>query len=195
MVNGRDRSLQVQRSFLEFLKFIIGRNRILLSFLAGLSFLYFATPTPASILVGVPFVLIGEIIRTWASGFIKKGTELAQEGPYSFTRNPLYLGNFFIGLGFSLMTGNFYLLALFLTVFCLLYTVTIKNEEKRLLRKFGETFLVYKRSVPVFFPRLSFPRFAMRDFDWRLVRRHREHHTWLGIAGCLILFIFKLSYF
>ena len=180
---------------LDFLRRLIGRNRIILSIVIGSIFLYLATPTRTAILTGVPFILLGETVRTWASGFIKKDRELAQGGPYALTRNPLYLGNFLIGVGFSIMANNPALLILFLTVFAVIYGFTIKNEERSLLNKFGDTYLDYKRRVPVFFPRLGHVKSAIRglDFDWQLVKRHREHHTWLGIAGCFVVFILKVS--
>ncbi|MBI5096501.1 MAG: isoprenylcysteine carboxylmethyltransferase family protein [Nitrospirae bacterium] len=134
------------------------------------------------------------MIRTWASGFIKKDKELAQEGPYALTRNPLYLGNFLIGLGFSIMACIPILLTLFLLAFSLIYIFTIRNEEKSLSAKFGDTYSAYKSRVPVFFPLRIIPdqRDFSLNFDWQLIWKHREHHTWLGIFGCLIIFILKL---
>lgn len=191
---------------LKLLQQIIKSNRIALSFIAGGLFLYFATPTLTTLLSGVPVMLLGELIRTWASGFIKKDEALAQEGPYALSRNPLYLGNFFIGLGFSIMAGNLMLLVFFLIIFTLIYNVTIRNEEEKLIDKFGDIFLEYKRRVPVFFPIPAFLKSPLspplkRRFeggfalDWRLIIQHREHHTWLGIVGCIIIFIVKLTYF
>lgn len=189
--------MRVLQRFLRTISRIIGRNRIIISIAASFFLIYFATPTRRAIFTGVPFILLGEALRTWASGFIRKEKELTTEGPYALTRNPLYLGNFFIGLGFGIMANNSLILALFLTCFSVIYTVTIKNEEKRLLNKFGDAYLAYKEKVPIFFPRLrnigpmTPPMIAI---DWHLVLRHREHHTWLGIAGCIIVFILKLSY-
>ena len=185
------------QSFLDFLRHIIGRQRIILSFIAGLSFIYFATPTLTAILMGVPFIVLGEAIRTWASGFINKGKELAQEGPYELTRNPLYLGNFFIGFGFSIMADNLILFSLFLMTFSFVYVITIRNEERSLSAKFGDVYIAYKTKVPVFFPVRIIPgqRDFSLNFDWRLVKKHREHHTWFGILGCLAIFILKVSFF
>ncbi len=204
---------EVLQGLLKLLEHIIKRQRITLSFVAGGLFLYLATPASATILTGAPFILIGEAIRTCASGFIKKDKELAQEGPYALTRNPLYLGNFLIGFGFSIMAGNLALVVIFLIIFLLMYQVTIKNEEEKLFNKFGDSFLEYKRRVPAFFPvpsfikSLLFPSLQKSDkerferstnfslnMDWHLVIQHKEHHTWLGIAGCMIVFIVKTLY-
>lgn len=196
---------------LDFLRRLIRRNRIILSIVIGSIFLYLATPTRTAILTGVPFILLGETVRTWASGFIKKDRELAQGGPYALTRNPLYLGNFLIGVGFSIMANNLTLLSVFLMAFSLVYAITIINEEKSLSAKFGDAYIAYKNRVPVFFPVRIIPLYppfkkgdiggfaCWRDFslnfDWRLVKKHREHHTWFGILGCLAIFILKVSFF
>ena len=188
-----------------FLARIIKSNRVILSFIIGGAFVYYSNPTLKSILIGVPFILMGEAIRTWASGFIKKAKEVAQEGPYALTRNPLYLGTFFIGLGFSLMTNNIITLILFLIIFAFVYTFTIKNEEIELTRIFGPAYLSYKRSVPVFFPGLSYitslPSILLQSgnrgeavFDWELVKKHREFRTWIGIIGCILIFLVKVIY-
>ena len=176
--------------------------------MAGLTFIYFSTPTLTAIIAGIPLILLGEVIRTWASGFIKKDKELAQEGPYALTRNPLYLGNFLIGLGFSIMAYNPILVILFLKAFSLIYIFTIRNEEKNLSVRFGDAYIAYKRRVPVFFPLRIIPlcpkgaiggfacwRDFRLNFDWQLIWKHREHHTWLGIFGCLIIFILRAAYF
>ncbi len=183
-------------SLLQVVQSYIGRHRIILSFIAGVTFIYFSTPTRTAIIAGTPFVLLGEMIRTWASGFIKKDKELAQEGPYALTRNPLYLGNFLIGLGFSIMAYNPILLTLFLLAFSLIYIFTIRNEEKSLSARFGDAYIAYKSKVPAFFPLRIIPdqRDFSLNFDWQLIWKHREHHTWLGIFGCLIIFILRAAY-
>ena len=139
-------------------------------------------------------------MRTWASGYIKKNEELSQTGPYAITRNPLYVGNFLIGAGFSVMTGRLLLFLLFIVVFIYIYRVTIQNEETFLSVRFGDTFSRYKERVPVFFPIKFFSsRSASHDisgahFSWKLVIQHREYHTWLGIIAGLIIFLVKLVF-
>lgn len=41
--------------------------------------------------IGVLFVFIGNIIRTWAAGVLHKNAALSTKGPYAISRNPLYL--------------------------------------------------------------------------------------------------------
>ncbi len=137
---------------MESLSRIISKNRVTLSFAGVIVFLYFAAPTLATITAGIPLILIGEIMRTWSSGFIKKNEVLSQSGPYALTRNPLYLGTFLIGAGFSIMTNRIILICIFLVIFFFIYKLTIQSEEKLLSAKFGATYFKYKERVPVFFP-------------------------------------------
>lgn len=74
-------------------------------------------------------------------------TAIVKEGPYKFTRNPMYL-SFMIGfIGLSFLAS-----APFMTLFAipLLYLLdqrVIVPEEEYLSAKFGETYLDYKKQV------------------------------------------------
>jgi hypothetical protein len=85
----------------------------------GLFFFLAARPTLLSICIALPIVFAGEVIRTWASGCIVKNDTLTIAGPYGLTRNPLYLGNFFLGLGFVIMSGVIFLPFVFIPLFFL----------------------------------------------------------------------------
>ncbi|TAK05883.1 MAG: isoprenylcysteine carboxylmethyltransferase family protein [Candidatus Manganitrophaceae bacterium] len=172
---------------------LVGKNRIVTSLLLGMAFWFFARPSFVSIAAGAPFVLLGEAIRTWSSGYIRKNQELATTGPYAFTRNPLYLGNGVMGFGFVVMGRSGVLLGLFLFAFAFIYRSTIRQEEERLLEKFGERFSEYVRTVPRFFPHWPGWPSAEGRFDWGLVMKHREHRTWLGILVVLALMMIKVS--
>jgi hypothetical protein len=84
-----------------------------------------------------------------------KNMELATEGPYSMTRNPLYFCSFlgFTGVGF--VTETFSFVFGFSAVFFLLSVSVIKREEAYLHAKFGRAYLDYCARTPRFFPRLK----------------------------------------
>lgn len=172
------------------LRLFVSRHRIVTSAAFGVLFLALAQPTPRSLLMGLPIVILGEVLRTWSSGYIRKDHALATDGPYSLTRNPLYLGNFLLGLGFCVMANRWPVMAAFLAVFALIYDATIEDEEQKLLKKFGDVFSLYCREVPRFFPRLTGWRPA--PFRWELVKKHREFHTWAAVAGVLVVVIAKM---
>ncbi len=171
-------------------RYFVSHHRIVTSMVFGALFLGLAEPTVRSIELGLPFVILGEFLRTWSSGYIRKDHSLATDGPYSLTRNPLYLGNFVLGFGFSLMANRWSVLFAFLVLFGLIYDATIEDEEGKLLKRFDESFLAYCREVPRFFPRLSGWRPA--PFRWALVRQHREFRTWAAVAGAIGVVIVKM---
>jgi len=171
---------------------IVRRYRIVLSGLIGALLIYLSRPTAVSLLAGLPLVLVGEAIRTWSSGHIRKNKELATDGPYAHTRNPLYLGSFGIGLGFVVMGNSLWVLAIFLFAFGLVYWGVIRSEEGYLAGAFGSRFEEYVRIVPRFFPRWSRSPYGAGGFEWSLVWKHREYQAWAGIAGGVVILLIKM---
>lgn len=77
----------------------------------------------------------------------KPTTEIVEAGPFRFTRNPMYLQMVLVCIGISVALMNLWILTL--TPICagLLQRFAILPEERYLERKFGETYLAYKRRV------------------------------------------------
>src|ERR1700722_4323426 len=55
--------------------------------------------------VGVLLILLGEIVRFWAAGYIAKDSEIATGGPSADVRNPLSFGSRMLALVFGLVSG------------------------------------------------------------------------------------------
>ncbi len=104
---------------------------------------------------GIWVVLAGLLIRFWAAGYIKKIRVLTTIGPYAYVRNPLYVGNFLMGLGFCLFISAPYLALFYSVVFAIFYAGTVKKEETLLTDLFGADYVAYKKAVPAFIPRLT----------------------------------------
>lgn len=106
-------------------------------------------------LIGMCLVAVASLGRMWCSLYIAgyKDMELVTEGPYSLSRNPLYLFSLIgvVGIGFATETLTIPLL-LFL-LFLSYYPFVIRGEEKRLHAIFGEKFAQYRETVPVLIPR------------------------------------------
>ena len=83
----------------------------------------------------------------------KEESKLITTGPYTYTRNPLYLSATILFLGWSLVLMSTYLLIV-TVFFFLLFRFAAKWEEEELTERFGEEYLSYKERVPLFFPRL-----------------------------------------
>jgi protein-S-isoprenylcysteine O-methyltransferase Ste14 len=140
--------------------------------------------------MGIPFVIVGELIRLWATGYIdKKAKTLSVDGPYSRIRNPLYAGNFLIGLGIVIICQNLFFIPLYIAGFWLLYRGTMRNEEATLEERYGEDYVRYRSRVPRLIPLLSrlcpLSRERKDSYRWKLLRKNREYVTFVGIVVVL----------
>jgi protein-S-isoprenylcysteine O-methyltransferase Ste14 len=94
-------------------------------------------------------------LRIWATLYIggRKGKQLVTTGPYSITRNPLYLGIFFLVLSVAFFLGS-PLMAIGLLLATAAYLrATVASEERRLAARLGAEFREYCARVPRFWPR------------------------------------------
>ena len=162
----------------------IQRWRVPLGFLTAAIFLLLARPTSASLLLGALISLLGVSLRAWASGHIRKNDQLAVSGPYAYTRNPLYLGSFMLGLGFTVAANRWELALLFALLFFGIYFPVMRVEATTLEGLFGDSYRQYASCVPLFLPRLApFRRqhAAKTTFDPKLYLRYREYRAVLGL--------------
>lgn len=73
--------------------------------------------------------------------------QLLTRGPYSFSRNPIYLAMALIGVGFGAATLNLWMILATLGAAALLHFFVIQPEEAYLARRFGAAFEDYRRRV------------------------------------------------
>lgn len=161
-------------------------------------FLILAEPTLRLMLIGGALAVVGGVIRGWAACTIRKNRILTTTGPYAYTRNPLYLGSFLVGLGVVVGSGSFWLLALFLVFFTVVYTRTMRAEERHLEELFGEDFRNYAASVPLFIPRLRRYRCGAEQralFEFRRYFGVREWELALGLTLAFLALWGKLEWF
>ena len=173
------------------------RWRVPLGFLCAAVFLFFARPTPVALAAGACVSLVGLAIRAWAAGHIRKNAQLATSGPYAFTRNPLYFGSFLLGLGFTIASGRWWLALMFALLFIGIYLPVMNVEAGMLDQLFGDDFEKYRRSVPLFFPRLTPYRpdnLPAVRFDGALYLRYREYRAALGLIVAWGLLLIKTYY-
>lgn len=115
-------------------------------------FIVFADTGKNYLVNALPPVILGALVRLWASGYLAKKRNVTTSGPYAYVRNPLYVGNFLLGAGFIIPTYSWFWIGLFLVVFALTYYPTVKEEESFLTNKFGREYQDYLASVPAFIP-------------------------------------------
>jgi len=169
-----------------------------LGFVCAAIFLFFSRPRPLILAIGGSIALIGLGLRAWASGHLRKNDELATSGPYAYTRNPLYLGSFIIGLGFTIAAGRWILGLVFLSLFLGIYLPVMRIESRTIEKLFGERYGEYAKAVPMFLPRLTPYRSlgtSKTKFDGSLYLRYREFQASLGLAAAWIILALKALYF
>ncbi len=167
---------------------------------AGLVFLpailVVARPAKGTVGAGLAVCALGLGIRAWAAGHIKKEKELAVSGPYQYTRNPLYLGNFVLGLSVGIGTNTWAGVFLIAAYFLLFYPPVILEERDRMKRLFPEAYEEYKKRVPIFFPTFRpFPGANGTKFSAALYKKNREHRAFVGSGVVWAILIAKLLLF
>lgn len=160
----------------------LARLRVPLGWILGLGALSLARPTPKLLLAGAGIALLGEGVRLWASGHLEKNRRLTTTGPYAWTRNPLYLGSLFVGLGFGIATGRIPLMVALVALFLLVYVPVMKREALGLREAYPAEYAAYASRVPLFLPRPPLGSGTPEaGFAWNRVLQNREHVTVLGL--------------
>lgn len=172
---------------------IARRIRVPLGFAFALFYFWLARPTAKSILMGTAVVIPGLLIRALASGQLQKNEQLATGGPYSYTRNPLYLGSLMLAIGFAVASRSWWIVAGIIVLFFAIYLPVIRSEEVFLRERFPQ-FEDYERQVPRFFPRLRPSVKNSGAFSSDLYWKHREYNATLGAAVMLATLIAKILF-
>jgi protein-S-isoprenylcysteine O-methyltransferase Ste14 len=73
--------------------------------------------------------------------------ELVQDGPYRYSRNPVYLSFALMYLGASLVVNSTLLLVVLALLLFLFDRTQIPREERYLAERFGEAYALYKSKV------------------------------------------------
>ena len=165
----------------------LNRIRLRAVWLPVVAFIALSRPTWTLLGVGAPISMLGLLLRGWAAGTIHKEVDLTTSGPYAHTRNPLYLGTFFIGVGVTLAGGQWIWPLLFLLFFATVYRRAMASEAVRLSELFGDRFHEYVSAVPAFVPRLTAYRASHPDAaaGFRLSQyvRNREWDALFGTTA------------
>lgn len=166
----------------------VARMRVPAGFVMVAAFAWFGHPDQLSLSVGLPASLLGIALRAWAAGHLAKNQRLATSGPYSFTRNPLYLGTLLTALGLAGAARSYGLAALFAGLFLLVYLPAIELEEQHLARLLPG-YAEFARRVPLLIPRWP-SQFGPDRFSFALYSRNREYEALGGwLVGALWLVV------
>lgn len=106
---------------------------------------------------GAVLALSSGLTARWAARTMKRaGTNIlpnkptvtiVTEGPFRFSRNPLYVTNALFYLGLTLIFNLVWPLVLFVPMVIVIHWGIIRREERYLEMKFGDAYLAYKARV------------------------------------------------
>lgn len=108
-------------------------------------------------MVGILLIFLGIVGRLWCTLYIggRKSGEVVTGGPYSMTRNPLYVFSTLAAAGVGAQMGSVVATIGFAVLCALAFHVVILREERHLEALFGTAYKAYVARVPRFFPQLS----------------------------------------
>ena len=156
---------------------------------------------------GIAIALAGASFRMAVIGYayIQRGGKdgkihadrLVVRGFYAHTRNPMYVGNFLITVGMSLIYGSVWAYGIVIPFFAFVYLSIVVAEEAYLLDRFGSDYETFTKRVNRFLPALRGIRKSLREFrfDWKKALR-KDYGTASGtLSGILFLIVWKSFYF
>lgn len=114
-------------------------------------------PAPIPLTVGLPVIAMGASLFVWAiRAMIRAGTspdpseptkKIVFDGPFRFSRNPIYLSFTIIYVGVTVSTNAVWPILLLPPTVSVLRRGVIEREERYLEEKFGQEYMQYKARV------------------------------------------------
>ncbi len=112
---------------------------------------------PSQLIISIILMVFGLALNIWASRFLSKNktsrnfgavpNKLVNDGPFGFSRNPIYLGGVAFSLGVSFWFGSYIVLFFVFLLFISLNWYYIPLEENSLKKTFGEEYVHYMNNV------------------------------------------------
>ena len=144
------------------------------------------------------FILAGQALRVITIGYeyIRRGgrdgrvyaESLVQGGVFAHCRNPLYVGNILMAIGFLIVIGQGWLIVAGTAVVVFVYSAIVAAEEDFLSREFGAEYDHYRERVNRWIPdpRGLRESLAPMRFNWQRVLV-KEYNTLFAVFGALLL--------
>ena len=98
------------------------------------------------------FALFGFALREFSRSstspeYAKETTKIITTGPFSYSRNPIYLSFTLLSIGIAIVSGSIWIFAMTVPTITVIYHFVILKEEQYLEKKFGGKYTKYKYSV------------------------------------------------
>jgi protein-S-isoprenylcysteine O-methyltransferase Ste14 len=113
--------------------------------------------------IGAALTILNALLRSWASAYLggmvvhqpgMQTDRLVADGPYRYLRNPLYLGNILLAIGFAFVASRAGAVILIIGNVLFLLRL-IGREEAGLLATQGDSYREYVNRVPRLLPALT----------------------------------------
>ncbi|HUR33665.1 MAG TPA: isoprenylcysteine carboxylmethyltransferase family protein [Vicinamibacterales bacterium] len=152
---------------------------------------------------GVAVVALGELLRLWGVHHIGSVSRTRSErlgplidhGPFAKVRNPLYIGNILLWIGFAFSAHLPWLAPVVLVLLGLEYHAIVRWEERLLESRLGESYRTYLTRVPRWRPNLAGRSTSGHDaaFSWTQTL-YSERGTLIAIAAGYLLLGLKARF-
>ena len=175
----------------------LARWRVPAGFLLAVVVFFLAAPTRLSLMVGGAVAILGESLRVWAAGHLRKSREVTVSGPYRYFAHPLYVGSAIMGAGLAIACNRASVIALVAAYLLVTIGAAVHSEEAHLRGRFGDAYESYKRGHPRA-PKdnASEPSLAdvARRFSLAQAAANREYRALAGVVLVWLLLYLKGAY-
>lgn len=106
---------------------------------------------------GVTLIVVALALAAWCFGLFRRAgtnvptnkpaTAIVTEGPYRFSRNPIYVALTTLSAGVALWANSWWMLGLLIPTFVIMNIGVIEREERYLAAKFGDEYMAFKARV------------------------------------------------
>lgn len=155
-----------------------------------------------SLIAGITIITIGIFVRCLTIGleYIVRGGQnrkiyadkLVTGGIYTLCRNPMYLGNILLILGFGIFANSMLFVFLFFPLFLVIYLAIIKAEEGYLENKFGDEYKNFRQNVNMLLPDLRKVNKAFKGHRFNvkriIVKEYNSLYIYFSAIGLILLY-------
>jgi protein-S-isoprenylcysteine O-methyltransferase Ste14 len=164
----------------------LARLRVPIGFAAGAVVLWLAQPNRSTLVGGTVVASLGEAVRIWAAGHLRKSLEVTTSGPYRWSAHPLYVGSGVMAAGLAIACGSVAAALCIAFYVGVMLTVAAKSEEASLRRTFGDRYDRYRRGGTI-------GDESARRFSLAQAVANREYRAILGLIVAVLLLALKAA--
>jgi protein-S-isoprenylcysteine O-methyltransferase Ste14 len=113
--------------------------------------------TVGQVLCVAGLAVIARSVRAAGQIDVARPTRLVSDGPFAFSRNPMYVGWALLHLGVGMAAGSAWIVLTLPAAICWIHG-EILQEERALSETFGDSYTAYRAQVPRYLPIARFLR-------------------------------------